>query len=387
MSRCRVIYLTPTFQSYRLPVFDELARIWPRNFRVVALANPGSVEERRAIAAGAFARTLVAGDWIALSQRHHEGRGTPTGVLLAPGVLPALVRFRPKIVIVNNFSLWTICAMLARIWGARIVIFSEGTLHTERSVRAGRLAIRRWLARRAAAFVVNGTMAREYVESLGVASDRIVEGGMGLDVDGISRASAATPDAVVDSLRRELRLVRPTLLTVCRLVRGKGITHLLTALTMLKRKGIQTSLVVVGDGPERRVLEEQCRRDELSDVHFVGRVPAENVPTYHRLADLFVLPTLQDNWSLAVAEAMASGLPIITSIYNGLWPDLVKDGENGFVVTAENAVELAKCIEMFAGTSRDKIDQMGKRSHELIMRYRPDRVAAAYVKAVEIATH
>jgi glycosyltransferase involved in cell wall biosynthesis len=386
MSRCRVVYLTPTFQSYRLPVFDELARIWPRNFRVIALANPGSVEERRAIAAGSFARTLVAGKWIALSRRHDEGRGTPTGVLLAPGVLPALVRLRPRIVIVNNFSLWTMCAMVARSWGARIVIFSEGTLHTERSVRSGRLALRRWLARRASAFVVNGRMAREYIEFLGVDSGRIVEGGMGLDVDGIRRASEDAPVAVVDSLRRELQLVHPTLLTVCRLVRGKGITYLLTALTMLKRDGIQASLVVVGDGPERRVLEEQCRRDGLSDVHFVGRVPAERVPIYHRLADLFVLPTLQDNWSLAVAEAMASGLPIITSVYNGLWPDLVKNGENGFVVTPENAAELAKCIGMFADTPRDKIDQMGERSRDLIMQYRPDRVAAAYVKAVTIAT-
>src|SRR5262245_8779330 len=381
MSRCRVIYLTPTFQSYRLPVFEELARVWPRDFRVVALANPGAIEERRAIAAGAFARTLVAGDWIALSQRHHDGRGTPTGVLLAPGVLPALVRFRPKIVIVNNFSLWTICAMLAKSWGAKVVIFSEGTRHTERSVGAGRLVIRRWLARRASAFVVNGTMAREYVESLGVASDRIVEGGMGLDLDGVRRTSEATPDSVVDSLRRELRLVRPTLLTVCRLVRGKGITHLLTALAILQGKRIQTSLVVVGEGPERQVLEEQCKRDGLRDVHFVGRVPVERVPIYHRVADVFVLPTLQDNWSLAVAEAMASGLPIITSVYDGLGPDLVRDGENGFVVTPENVQEFARTIGMFADAPREKIAQMGERSRDLIMKYRPERVAAAYVKA------
>lgn len=385
MSRCRVLYLTPTFQGYRVPVFEELAKAWPLSFRVIALSHPGGIEERRAITAGSFARTLVAGNWIPLSGQHDEGRGTPTGVLMAPGVLPALTRFRPEIVIVNNFSLWTMSAMLAKSWGGRIVIFSEGTAHTERTVGGARLAIRRRLARRASAFVVNGTLSRRYVECLGVESGRIVEGGMGVDVDGIRRAGADTPNAVVDSFRAQLRLVRPTLLTACRLVRGKGITHLLAALAMLKRDGVQASLIVVGDGPERHALEEQCRRDGLSDVHFVGRVPAERVPVYHRLADVFVLPTLQDNWSLAVAEAMASGLPIITSIYNGLWPDLIKNGENGFVVTPENVQELAKCIASFAGAPREKIDGMGERSRELIERYRPERAAAAYVEAVGIA--
>jgi glycosyltransferase involved in cell wall biosynthesis len=101
---------------------------------------------------------------------------------------------------------------------------------------------------------------------------------------------------------------------------------------------------------------------------------------------VFVLPTLQDNWSLAVVEAMASGLPIITSVHNGLWPELITDGENGFVVTPEDVRELADRIAVFAGTPRDKVARMGERSRELIGRYRPDRVAAAYVEAVRIAT-
>src|SRR5215470_8637590 len=54
MSRCRVVYLPPSFRGYRLPVFDELGRVWPQNDMIIALANPGTFEDRRAISAELF---------------------------------------------------------------------------------------------------------------------------------------------------------------------------------------------------------------------------------------------------------------------------------------------------------------------------------------------
>jgi glycosyltransferase involved in cell wall biosynthesis len=384
-STYEIVYLSPTFMHYRVPVFEEMAKLWPGKFKVVALRSPEHREERKALLAGSYPRELVKGRWVRLSKKDLHGLGTPMGLVFGPGVISTLMRLRPRVVIVNNYSLWTMSAMIAKTWGARIVIFSEGTPHTERTVGVNRARLRRWLATKADAFVVNGSLAREYVETLGVESRKIVEGGLGVDVEGISRTAQEVPESWVRSTKREMALVYPTFISVLRLIRGKGLSYLLSALKVLKARSLNFSLLIVGDGPERGVLEEQVQRESLTGVHFVGMVPAESVPRYHRLADVFVLPTLQDNWSLAVVEAMASGLPVVTSIYNGLWPELIREGENGFVVDPKNLDQFANRLAFFCEHWVEKARQMGEVSRELVGGYGPDRVAAAFANAVRIA--
>ena len=133
------------------------------------------------------------------------------------------------------------------------------------------------------------------------------------------------------------------------------------------------------------VRNTHVRIDVADRVRFLGWVPAAEVPRYHRLADAFVLPTLQDNWSLAVVEAMASGLPIVTSPYNGLWPELVHEGENGFVVQPENVADLADRLSLFAKLTAAERARLGARSAELVKRCRPERAAAAFSKAIRVA--
>lgn len=385
-----ILYLCPTFLHYQIAAFDALARRWPSRFKVVGLRRPNGREERRALGAGTFPRVLVAGGWVPLRPGNVSGNvsgvETPSAILLAPGVVRVLVQERPQVVFVDNFSLWTVSALLAKRWGARVVICWEGTAHTERTVGSRRLAVRRWLARRADAFVVNGTLSRAYVEGLGVAPHRVVEGKLGADVVGIGSVARAVESAWLDSRRRELRLSRPTFLSVSQLVPRKGIRYLVAAVAELKVRGLPASLLVVGDGPERGELEADVQRRGLTDrVHFLRWVPSEQIPWYHRLADAFVLPTLQDNWSIAVVEAMASGLPIVTSVYNGLWPDLVREGENGFVVKPEEISTLADRLAFFCAQTPEVMQRMGARSIELVQRCRADRMAAAYEEAVRVA--
>jgi len=69
----------------------------------------------------------------------------------------------------------------------------------------------------------------------------------------------------------------------------------------------------------------------LDFVRFAGRVHYGDMPAYYAACDALVMPTLEDNWSLVVPEAMAAGKPVLCSVHNGCWPELVHDGENGWV--------------------------------------------------------
>ncbi|MCK9506587.1 MAG: glycosyltransferase, partial [Porticoccaceae bacterium] len=144
------------------------------------------------------------------------------------------------------------------------------------------------------------------------------------------------------------------------------------------------ALLLVGDGPQRQELEEQCRRLEISDsVRFAGNVDYDQIYQYYALADAFIIPTLEDNWSLVVPEAMACGLPILCSVFNGCWPEMVKP-ENGwtFDPTQKEAFSktLAECLD-----KRQQLPSMGRASQELVSAYSPRKAAEGILEACKIA--
>lgn len=99
----------------------------------------------------------------------------------------------------------------------------------------------------------------------------------------------------------------------------------------------------VGGVPTDEYLR-MCDEFGLSNIHFVGYKEKPQLSEYYKAADLFVLPTREDIWGLVIEEAMAQGLPVISTDRCGAALELVCDGENGFVVPVENETALAQCI-------------------------------------------
>ena len=127
-----------------------------------------------------------------------------------------------------------------------------------------------------------------------------------------------------------------TILFVGRLIERKGGVYLLKAFHELVRQPIErrSRLLIVGDGPERPLLQRYCKENGLDDsVEFLGHVERRALPDLYRQASLFVLPTLAEGMSNALLEALASGLPVVVSRAGAA--GLVQD--NGFVVTEADA--------------------------------------------------
>jgi glycosyltransferase involved in cell wall biosynthesis len=106
----------------------------------------------------------------------------------------------------------------------------------------------------------------------------------------------------------------PVILCVANLIWYKGHRHLLEAVSLLRDRGVAGTLVLVGDGPERRELEDLARVLAL-DIRFLGfRTDVESLLTR---ADVCVLPSLTEGLSNAVMEAMAAGKPIVATEVGG----------------------------------------------------------------------
>lgn len=141
--------------------------------------------------------------------------------------------------------------------------------------------------------------------------------------------------AAKESLRiPERRMV----LSVGQFIRRKGFDVLLNATAQMPK---DTGIYIVGGEATQEyiALRESL---ELTNVHFVGFKTKEELAQYYRAADLFVLPTRSDVWGLVVNEAMSFGLPVITTDRCVAGLELIRDGENGFIVPVDDAQTLGQ---------------------------------------------
>ena len=129
-------------------------------------------------------------------------------------------------------------------------------------------------------------------------------------------------------------------LYVGRFIPGKGVDTLLRAGAELPAGA---ALVAVGGQPtqEYSAMQQQLN---LSNVFYVNHADKETVKKYYLAADVFVLPTRGDTWGLVINEAMAAGLPVITTKKCVAGLELIEDDENGYLIDVDDAAALADRI-------------------------------------------
>jgi glycosyltransferase involved in cell wall biosynthesis len=112
--------------------------------------------------------------------------------------------------------------------------------------------------------------------------------------------------------------------------------------------------VVIGDGPARDDVEDEVRRLGLDDVvELRGAQPPAAVAAALRDADVFCLPTFAEGLPVSLMEAMAVGVPVVTTFISGI-PELVVDGDTGWVVPAGSVDQLAAALrDALCGDDRD----------------------------------
>lgn len=138
------------------------------------------------------------------------------------------------------------------------------------------------------------------------------------------------------------------LLFLSNLIPSKGVYVLLDACKILKEKGLNFHCNFVGGESKeinRSVFEQAVRERALDDcVTYHGPKYGDDKERYWQMADVFVLPTYNETFGLVIVEAMQYRLPIVSTDEGGI-PDVVIDGENGFICKRKDAVSLANAIE------------------------------------------
>jgi len=175
--------------------------------------------------------------------------------------------------------------------------------------------------------------------------------------------------------------VAPRLVCVGRLCEQKGQLLLLGAVSQLVRKGISIELVLAGDGEMRAEVEAMIAQYGLhSVVRITGWISNEQVRNEILAARALVLPSFAEALPVVIMEAMALRRPVITTYIGGI-PELVRQGENGWLLAAGDVDALAIAMEEVLTSPVDRLAAMGDAGHHrALQRHSVDTEAAKLAK-------
>jgi glycosyltransferase involved in cell wall biosynthesis len=184
-----------------------------------------------------------------------------------------------------------------------------------------------------------------------------------LNYGGVDRA-AFFPGPQEDARQKlGLPLKKRILLFIGNLVPVKNIPDLLAACQLLRMRGFDFELRVIGGGPLRKVLEGYCRQHGLAEtVFFQGTMPQSQLGDWYRAADLFVLSSNSEGVPSVLLEASSCGIPFVATRVGGI-PEILEWGR-GRLVEPANAALLADGIEQALATSWQPGEKVLERSME-----------------------
>ncbi len=324
MTKTRVALLTNILPPYRISFLNELAAMVDLTVIVNALTTPDRSWEVDATSL-CFELKVEGGASRQYQRSGAAGHTERRTMHFATGTIPLLRAAHPQVIVSAELGLRT---AQARAYASPrkipVICFWEGTAHTESNASAARRLWRRSLLRGIDGAWTNGVESRAYLTSLGV-SERVISTEMtGVDT-GYFRAETGRLYAGRERRRSELGLHGVVLAYSGALSSRKGTSQYLQALSAVADScSTPFSLLFVGDGDQRSLIEEWAAAHPGTGVRISGFQQLASLPAYYVCADWFVLPTLEDCWALATVEPIACGVPQIFSRYNGASADLIR---------------------------------------------------------------
>jgi glycosyltransferase involved in cell wall biosynthesis len=236
---------------------------------------------------------------------------------------------------------------------------------------AGFRLLERWLARMSTALVAVSPQVRDDLVALGVAPrERFVVVRLGIELE---QRVAAEQDGRGES--RRILGIGPDRFAVGWIGRMTGVKRtedVLRAFRRLRDRGVDACLCMIGDGPDRPAVERRAHElGVMRDTLFLGY--QEEVAPYYAAFDAMILPSINEGTPVSAIEALAAGRPVVATRVGGV-PDVVREGEDGFLVEAGDVDALADRLARLAADPelRERFGAAGRA--RVIPRYSVERL-------------
>lgn len=379
----RITWVTRSFLDYRIPVYKALDELCGNQLTLIY--NSDKIPER----CNKKIKTILGDRAIPLKNEYSIKSRNASDFQMAnvgysvpyhPDLIKTIRASKPQVIVSDGFLKWTYAALFVRLFNLKRikhVMCYERTAHTERNAGKLRTLYRKLASRLIDCIDCNGTLTAEYVTNVLGYRKNLSYGHMAADTTGMAENVRNATEADLEVIRNRHNIKGLTFIYVGRLIPLKGIMQMLEA---WKQAAIKDStLMLVGDGEQRGEIENFIRDNNLDNVKLIGAINYDDLGPYYKAADCFIIPTLEDNWSLVVPEAMASGLPIACSIYNGCHPELVHP-ENGWTFDPLDTNDMVRVLNEIS-TCRDSLKNMGMESMRIVADHTPKHAAQGIYNA------
>jgi glycosyltransferase involved in cell wall biosynthesis len=377
--RPRVLLIHNFLTPYRVPLFAELARRFDLEVWIL-----GDVRRIREWEGKAPEEAFC---WRALPHVSLPAGSRDYRILLNPTLPRELGGHAHDALICCG---WDTPASFYAAWRARragtpLVVWSGSTAGEPswRRTLAG-WPVRR-LVRSADAWLAYGTRAKAYLESLGADGGRVFCAYNTVETEAFaekSRDAAGRLEAIKEAYGVKSRFV---VLYCGQLIERKGLGDLIPAFARFAEGRDDVALLVAGSGPREEAFRKLASREGAGDrVVFSGFVPREDLPGVYAAADLMALPSREEVWGLVINEALACGVPVLTTENVGASEDLIEEGVNGYVVPAGAPAAITEALERHfdRGNNRGAMAESARKSMES---FTIAAAADAFERAVQCA--
>lgn len=371
-----IVIVTNLPTPYRIPLFNVLDRALSRIGLSLHVIFGAKSEARRQwhvpLEECAFSYTI-------LEPRGVKVPGAESVSFFYPGLIRILYQKRPVAVITDGFSvattkLWAFKTLLQTkhlIWSG-ITGMEPNASHLARRIQ------RRILTRAADGFVAYGSRAKRYLMKLGAPESRI----------SIATNTVDTRFFEIESERWKKKIGssdEKVLSCVSNVTHGKNISGLLAVARHLANLRQDFVLKIIGDGPEMKRCRQLVSSLGLERfVSFEGFKQRAELPKYLAESRCLIFPTHHDVWGLVVVEAMAAGVPCFVSLNAGVAEDLIRHGENGFVVDFSDAERVARQLSEFLDNPALGSDMAVKAKECVRKSANLDSCAQGFVRALNL---
>ena len=363
MSPFKVIIIQRICPHYMVPVLQRLAKVssfdlqlyygYVRNRKYKKLRNAHSIN-------GFKAKKLFT------LPLFFSFQGRSFKAVFNPSVFVHLLRDKPDVIIcegesnlINNIFI----VVFAKLFHTPYIWWGLGRVRNKKPSIFRKLfgPLIKYMLRNSAGVLAYSTFAKKFYSSYGIDKHKIYVAYNCVDTEKVKEGIAEF-QPLVEQKKEELGLKsKKVILFVGSFTEEKKIENLVLAYQIIKADYPNTALLLVGDGETKDAIKNLVREKKLEDVVFAGQ-KIEDVSLYFLLSDIFVLP---GEGGLAINQAMAHGLPIITVPADGTELDMVINKKNGFIVEGDNVNALADAIlKVVSDDSLTK--RMGENSRKLV---------------------
>ena len=365
----KTLWITPWFGNYRVPIYNGLKKLSNNNFHLICSSKQTSALVQDKLKKGLKDNVSILDNEkeLVIGSKSTTFANKCIVIKWQKGLYSEIKRINPDTIIVEGFGSWSPAGVLYSILHRKkLCMFYERTAYVERNARFINKLYRKFIGLFVDVFLVNGKETESYLRNqLGFKKTPIQKGCMAADSTGLSDAIKNVTTTRIEELKNDLKLKDGhTFLFVGQLVKRKGIEELLAAWEEHTKSFPNDNLIVIGTGVLKSDL--QTKYWGFSSIHILGGVSYDKLHEYYALADVFIMPTLEDNWCLVLPEAMACGLPVACSIYNGGTSELIIDGKNGYSFDPKDKKSIIDTLSVF---HKSDLKEMGNVSREIESRF------------------